>query len=231
MFKRVRAALLAMSAVAFLYTGSISGECHTLPDTSYTPIEGTVIKKGAGITDAAATNDILAYQKLPVSIQNVLIANGIYIYEIDLANDSLPRPGSCAVATAPTYKLITKGGQTTSQVVSPGYIDILSNKAASQSDSLVPLLHEVGHQLDYLYLGGYPNTRNYYNASDQQEWQNIYAAEKSAIASYSKNAAHNVYTTYEAFAEAAGLYFADPAWLEQHCPASYNYVNKVVSWF
>ena len=61
--------------------------------------------------------------------------------------------------------------------------------------------------------------------------QAIYAAEKGNIASYSVTSACNVYTSYEAFAEIAGLTFKDPAWVQAHCPLSYAYVSKVVSWF
>ena len=231
MFKKFKGLFLAFSAVILVSANGITGECHTLSDASYTVIEGTVLRRGAGITDAAVANDVLAYQKIPDSIKNMLVANGINIYEVDAVNDSIATDGSYGVATAPTYKLVTRGGQTTSQVISAGYIDILSNKAALRADSQSTLLHEVGHQVDFLYLGGYPVTRTYYNASGQQEWQGIYFVEKNAIASYSKDAACNVYTFYEAFAEAAGLYFGDPEWLQQHCPLSYAYVDKVVAWF
>lgn len=231
MFKRVKSILLAFSAVIFVSANSITGECHTLPDSSYAAVEGTVLKRGAGVTDLSVVNDILAYQKLPASIQNMLIKNGVNIYEVDLAYDSIAIDGAYGISTGPTYRITSYGENRETQLISAGHIDVLSNKAAAISDSQMTLLHEVGHQIDFMYLGGYPVTTAHYNASSQQEWQDIYKAEKNAIASYSKDAAYNVYTTYEAFAEAAGIYFNNPEWLQQHCPLSYAYVNKVVGWF
>lgn len=236
MFKKIRSILLMAGMATVLYTGSITGECHTLPESSFAQVEGTILKRGQGVSDAGVTNDIQALQKLPVSILNTMIANGIYIYEVDTINDVNGGSLSKGVVTdgmamAPKYQFVMQNGQYVAQLVSPGYIDILSNKVTTWADSQSTLLHEIGHQLDHLYLGCVPATNTYCNASRQQEWQEIYAAEKNAIASYSKSAACNVYTACEAFAEATSVYFMDPAWLQKNCPLSYAYAEKVVSWF
>ena len=232
MCKKIKSIISVVMGVLFLaLPNGIVGECHTLPETSYTAVEGTIIKRGAGISDFAAANDIAAYQKLPAAIQNALIENNVSVYEINPDYDAIPVPKACAVSMGATYKVVTRGGQTTSQVLSSGYIDILSNKAAMQKDPQNTFLHEIGHQIDFLYLGGYPVTRTYYNASGQQEWQTIYAAEKDSIASFSKNSSYNVYTAYEAFAEATGQYFLAPDWLQSNCPLSYAYITKVVASF
>lgn len=230
MLKRVKPILLAITAVTVLYTGSISGECHTLPESSYTQIEGTMLKRGPGVSDAAVINDIHAYQMLPFSIKNMLVANSIYIYEMSPENDSMSRPGSAALSTGTAYSINRTGATPTVTVLKPGSTDIFSDLSMAQ-DGPVILLHEVGHQMDYLYLGSFPATGTYFNASDQPEWQAIYAAEKNIIATYSRNAAANVYMACEGFAEATGIYFANPEWLQKNCPASYTYVGKVVSWF
>lgn len=248
MFKRLRSILLMASASVILYTGSITGECHTLPESSFTQVEGTILKRSAGISDAAVVNDIQAYQKLPASIVNVLLANGVYIYEVeDLYLDTMPAAAPAKMtkngiitdgsgradgaAKPASYRRITKGGISTIQMTAPGYIDILSNLIVTETDTSSTLLHEVAHQLDFLYLGGYQATGTFYNASGQQEWQEVYAAEKNAVASYSKKAAVNVYTAYEAFAEATRIYFVNPEWLQKNCPLSYAYIDKIVSWF
>lgn len=231
MHKKRKAIMLAVTAAACFWSSGIKGECHSLSESSYTQIAGTMLRRGPGVTDASAVNDIQAYLKLPVSIQNMLVKNGVWIYEVDLSSDTVLIPGSCGASQSPSWRLVTRNGQTTSTVTSTGYIDIASNRVATFTDKQVPLLHEVGHQIDFFYLGGYPSTRAFYNASSQAEWLAAYAAERNIIGAYSSNASINVYSSNEAFAEAIGIYFADPEWLKTYAPLSYAYAAKVVDWF
>lgn len=46
MFKKIRSVLLMAGMATVLYTGSITGECHTLPESSFTQVEGTILKEG-----------------------------------------------------------------------------------------------------------------------------------------------------------------------------------------
>lgn len=225
------------------FSRGVVGECHELPESSYAPVAGTVLMQGPGITDAESVYGIEAYQALPVSIQNMLVTNNIRIYEVNVNSGDMIHPLQAAslapngtavgVAVAPTYQIrrYSNGSQTVS-TYSAGYIDLNSSRISQFEDhGKHTFMHEVSHQIDHLYLGGYPVTYSYSNASSQPEWQSIYAAEKSKIASYSKTASCNVYTAAEAFAEACGIYLTCPEWLQKNCPLSYTYAAKVVAWF
>lgn len=235
--------LLVAGTFIFSFSNGMAGECHNLPDSSYAPVAGTALMRGAGVSDASAINDIQAYQMLPVNIQNMLVANHISIYEInpstgDAINAEIPSAAGingkvAGVARAPEYKILKyRDGRRVVNVAKYGYIDLdTAAEAKYGEDKLISLLHEVGHQIDHLYLGGYPAVGSYFVASSQVEWQTIYAAEKNKLASYSAASACNVYTAAEMFAESAGIYFANPTWLQNNCPFTFAYMAKVVGSF
>lgn len=242
--RKIRSLLLLVAGTFILtFSHGIVGECHELPESSYTPVAGTVLMQGPGITDAESVYGIEAYQALPVSIQNMLVTNNIRIYEVSTNSGDTIHPSRAAslapngtavgIAVAPTYQIskYSNGSQAVS-TYSAGYIDLNSSRISQLEDhGKHTFMHEVSHQIDHLYLGGYPVTYSYFNASSQPEWQDIYALEKSKIASYSRSASCNVYTAAEAFAEACGMYLSSPEWLQINCPLSYAYVDRVVSWF
>lgn len=235
--------LFLVGTLILTFSSGMVGECHAFSDDAYTQIPGTMLMRGPSVSDATVTNDIEAYQQIPLAIKNMLVGNNIKIYEVNASNGDYsgdaPQTAAdkrrfgiiCGVTYPISYSWVYANGQLV-PTWTDGYVDADSaTMGRSAKRWLNPVLHEVCHQMDHMYLGGFLATNAMFNASSQPEWQAIYAAEKGNIASYSATSACNVYTSYEAFAEIAGLTFKDPAWVQAHCPLSYAYVTKVVSWF
>lgn len=234
--KRAAVSMLLFMSIAII--PSITGECHDLPESSYTQIAGTMMKVSSGISDQAKTDSLIAWTSLPFNIQSILIQNNIWIYELNPNNDQLALSdyytgqSHDAISVFPSYNLRTysDGRQEISQT-SSGYIDIFSNNASKRGECTLTILHEIGHQVDCLYLGGYTNTRSWASASDQSAWQYAYAKEKINLSLLDKDSSVNTYDSSESFAEAFGMYFYNNARLKAKCPAMYAYVQTVVGSF
>lgn len=68
------------------FSSGMVGECHAFSDDAYTQIPGTMLMRGPSVSDATVTNDIEAYQQIPLAIKNMLVGNNIKIYEVNASN-------------------------------------------------------------------------------------------------------------------------------------------------
>lgn len=173
------------------------------------------------------TGDMMTYvvRNTPYDVWDLFKQEGVRIY----ITQSVPNyervqnggmyDGICYGAT-----LSWNGSKKITKVSAPVSIYIYSDSFRADT-----YFHECGHALDYIaeYITGY--YKGQHPISSSQEWQSLYATYAPIMATFDSNAAVNMYSASEAFAEAYRLYFSYSSQLQSRCPEVYNFVASQIA--
>ena len=182
-----------------------------------------------GITYEDKQHHIMLYQSIPESIRKAVQADNYKIYVTQSAGSL--HNYTAGQSHSAIYVTLMNGNIYKSK---EGYIEIFNNTALNMQEHGTrehALVHEIGHIIDYIYNGGYPNTQLQYNISQSQEWSALYKKYRATLANYSQMSASNMYNQMEAFAETYAIYTLQRSSLQSMCPEICDYMDLIVMYF
>lgn len=233
MMKRMMNTAAAMMAVVGMMVGSdLTVQAHTLDDSAFVPVEGTMMSVSAGASENVGVH-LAEYQSIPENILVRLTADHCRIY-IDtfeeeggyLDREIDPNSRAVGVFSGSVHAGYKSVGRKNWAVIEANYIDVLSGEGA---ESNTTLYHEVGHYVDDSAFGGWSEHGEYGIASSTERWQALYAANAAVIGGLSRGSAVNVYSACECFATSFAWYIHDPQTLLNASPEVYAYIEEVVA--
>lgn len=221
-----------ISAVALTACTRVTVDAHTLDESAFTRVEGTMMYVSAGASANTALH-LEEYYAVPENILASLVSDNCKIYLDTMEEEGgylITSNGTAAAGLyrGSAYMVMSSDRRQIRSITKENTIDALSDVDA-QSRQI--MLHEIGHYVDDNAFGGWEANASRHAASGTEAWQALYTAHAGHVGAMSALSGVNVYNPAEMFATSFAWYISDPASLLTACPEVYAYIEEVVASF